>query len=94
MKQYRTRPGVVLTEIAGQYMLVAARGARKLCPYSTRINETAAVCWRILEQGADLDALARALSAEYEIDDPAELHADLEQLLAQLLENNYLIEEP
>ena len=93
MKRYKTRPGVVLTEIAGQHMLVAARELRPLCPYTVQINETAAFCWRILEGGADLDALTAAMMKEYDIADPAEVRSDLEELLEQLQKCNYLTEE-
>ena len=92
MKRYKTRPGVVLTTIAGQFILVAAKPLRNLCPYITQINETAAFCWRILEQGSDLDELKEKISAEYEITDSEELQRDIEALLGQLLENNYLID--
>ncbi|MBR4132047.1 MAG: PqqD family protein [Oscillospiraceae bacterium] len=94
MKRYRTRPGVVLTTIAGQNVLVAAKTVRDQCPYTAQINETAAFCWQVLEQGADLDELVRRLSEEYEGADPEQMRADMEQLLAQLCESNYLIEEP
>lgn len=94
MKRYKTRPGVVLTTISDQYFLVAAKTVRDLCPYSSQINETAAFCWRILEDGADFDTLFACLSEEYEIDDSAAVKADLQELLDQLLKANYLIEEP
>lgn len=93
MKRYRTRPGVVLTTIAGQSVLVSSKSAREQCPFTAQINETAAFCWRLLEQGADLQTLMSSVAEEYEIEDPEEVRADLEQLLAQLLESNYLIEE-
>lgn len=93
MKRYITRPGVVLTTIAGQNVLVAAKSLAALCPYSAQINDTAAFCWRVLEGGADMDTLMSKLSEEYEIDDPAEARSDLGQLIAQMLESNYLIEE-
>ena len=92
MKRYKTRPGVVLTTIAGQSILVAADSIRSLCPHFAHINETATFCWRLLEQGSDLDDLAQKIATEYEIEDPEEVRADLEQLLDQLLESNYLIE--
>ena len=58
----------------------------------TQINDTAAFCWRILEQGSDLDELMEKVSAEYEVEDPEELRQDLLSLLDQLLEKNYLID--
>ena len=84
----------MLTTIAGQYLLVAAKEVRTLCPYSSKINETAAFCWRILETGADFDTLFAKLSEEYEIDDPTAARADLAVLLEQMKNANYLIEEP
>ena len=92
MKQLKTRPGVVLTTIAGQYYLVAAKEAREFCPYTSQINETAAFCWRMLENEVDFDSMFSKLLEEYEIDNPDAARIDLEELLAQLQEANYLIE--
>ncbi len=93
MKQYKTRPGVVLTTIAGQYVLVAVKSLQDICPFSAQINETTAFCWRILEQGATLQTLTDALQKEYADEDPEELSSDLAELLGQLIHANYLIEE-
>ena len=93
MKRYRTRPGVVLTTISGQNVLVSAKSVQGLCPFTAQINETTAFCWRVLEEGADVDTLLRRVCEEYEIEDAAAVRADLEQLVAQMLESNYLIEE-
>ncbi len=93
MKRYRTRPGVVLTTISGQNVLVSAKSVQGLCPFTAQINETTAFCWRVLEEGADMDTLLRRVREEYEIEDAAAVRADLEQLVAQMLESNYLIEE-
>ncbi len=94
MTRYKTRPGVVLTSIAGQHVLVAAKPARQFCPYTSQINETAAFCWRILEQGADADELLTKLAEEYEIEDRTAAREDLNELLEQLRNANYLIEKP
>ncbi len=94
MKRYKARPGVVLTTIAGQYFLVAVKSLRDICPFSAQINETTAFCWRLLEEGVDFDTLLMRLTEEYEIDDPAPARADLTELLEQMKDANYLIEEP
>ena len=94
MIRYRTRPGVVLTTVGGQYVLVAAKSIREICPSTSEINETAAFCWRVLEEGTDFDGLFDRLSKEYEIDDPESARADLTELLEQLKNANYLIEAP
>ena len=93
MKRYKTRPGVVLTKVCGQYYLVAAKPLREELPYTAQINETAAFCWRVLEQGADLETLAERVAGEYAIEQTAELREDLRQLMAQLSEHRYVIEE-
>ena len=92
MEKYKSRPGVVLTTVAGQYVLVAAKTLREKCPNATQINETAAFCWRLLEQGADLNDLMEKVAVEYEVADMEELRQDLTLLLEQLEEKNYLID--
>ena len=94
MKRYKTRPGIVLTSIAGQYVLVAVKSLRSICPYSAQVNETTAFCWRMLEEGTDFESLLAGLSEEYEIDDMETARADLTELLEQMISANYLIEEP
>ena len=84
---------MVLTTISGQNVLVSAKSVQGLCPFTAQINETTAFCWRVLEEGADMDTLLRRVREEYEIEDAAAVRADLEQLVAQMLESNYLIEE-
>ena len=92
MKRYKTRPGVVMTTIGGQYILVAAKTAREHCPFKMLINETAAFCWRLLEEGADMDTLAAALAKEYAIEDKSGLQADVQELVEQLEGYGYLID--
>ena len=35
---YRTRPGVILASVCGEYVLVGTKEALKQCPNITRIN--------------------------------------------------------
>ena len=93
MTRYRTRPGIVLTAICGEYVLVAASAAQQHCPYVTELNETSAFLWRQLSSGADLDGLMIALDEEYELDDPAMARQAVEAFLQQMLELNYLLPE-
>ena len=66
MMTFKTRPGVVLTEIAGEFILVAAKSLQGVCPYVTQINETSAFLWRQLEQGAGLEKLEEVGKPIYE----------------------------
>ena len=93
MKRYKTRPGIVMTTIAGKYYLVAVKSLQEICPFSAEINDTTAFCWRVLEDGADFDSLFEKLSKEYEIEDPEAARTDLVELLEQMKNANYLIEE-
>ena len=93
MDHYVTRPGVVLTSICDEYMLLAAKGAREHCPYMTQLNESSAFLWRRLEQGADRDDLERAVQEEYEIDDPADAREAIRGFLDQMLQLGYLLRE-
>ncbi len=93
MTRYKTRPGVVLTSICGEYVLVAASAVRKLCPYVTELNETSAFLWEHLCGSVDLDGLMTALNEEYELDDSTAARQAVEDFLRQMLELNYLLPE-
>ena len=93
MTTYRTRPGVVLTEVCGEYLLVAAKKLLDECPYVTQINESSALLWRRLTSGASIGELEAAVAEEYEIDDPAQTRAAIGEFLRQMQERNYLLEE-
>ncbi|MBQ1675304.1 MAG: PqqD family protein [Oscillospiraceae bacterium] len=91
MNRYKTRPGVILTSVCGEHLLVAAAAVRDLCPYVTEINETSAFLWRQLTSGADLDGLMAALDAEYDLPDPAAARQAVESFLQQMLDLHYLL---
>lgn len=91
MERYKTRPGVVLTSICGEHILVAAKAAREYCPYVTNINETSAFLWKILQNGADINELMKAVLDEYEVNDISSAEAAVRGFVRQMLELNYLI---
>ena len=93
MERYRTRPGVVLTSVCGEYLLVAAKAAREHCPYMTQISESSAFLWKLLIDGAGPDELLRAVCAEYEIEDPASARQAIDTFITQMLETGYLLQE-
>lgn len=91
--KYRTRDGVVLTEVCGQYLLVSAEAIREFCPYVTQINESSAFLWKQLESGASLDELESAVAEEYELEDPAAAGEAIRGFVQQMADMNYLIAE-
>ena len=58
--------GLVLKEIAGEYVVVAVDSALNLDGMIT-LNETAKTMWLLLEKGADREQLISALTEEYEV---------------------------
>lgn len=91
MERYKTNPGVVLTQVCGEYLLVAARSIRDKVPYVSQISESAAFLWKILEHGADESELFAAVENEYEIEDPANAKAAIHGTIEQLRESGYLL---
>lgn len=90
--KYRTRTGIVLTSVCGQHVLVAAKEARENCPYVTKINETAAFCWRLLENGSTCSQLADRLMEEYDAEDISMVKDDVNRMLEDFLEEDYLVQ--
>lgn len=89
---FKTRPGVVLTSICGEYYLVSPRSLQPLCPYLTNINETSAFLWSVLMEGATAAQLEEAVAKEYEVDDPDQVRNAIQGFLQQMLSLNYLLE--
>ena len=56
-----------------------------------KLNETGAFLWKKLEEGADLDSLARSLAEKYGISFE-EAKADVEEYLAKLAKAGCLID--
>ena len=93
MERYKTRAGVVLTCVCGEWLLVSAAALRGLCPFVTVVNESSAFLWKRLQSGADAEELERAVREEYEIEEPETVRSVIEAFLQQMLELNYLIAE-
>ena len=93
MLSYQTRPGVLLCEVCGEYLLVAARAVLKYCPYVTQINETSAFLWGKMVSGSTLKELEEAVQAEYEIDDIEQANSAIYNFIQQMKELGYILEE-
>ena len=91
MQKYRTRPGIILTSICGEYFLVATKENLPYCPYVTELNETSAFMWKKLETVADLNTLMEAVKEEYEVDDDEALRQSIKDYLTQLLEKKLIL---
>ena len=92
MTRYKTRTGVVLTEICGEYLLVAAKALLDRCPYVTQVNESTAFVWKELKEGRTMEELLRAAVSEYG-DDPGEIEASLGKIVKEMYGLGYLVTE-
>ena len=93
MVRYKTRPGVILTSICEEYVLVAAKSLLPSCPYVTEINETSAFLWKNLVSGATLAQLEAAVTDAYEVDDLSQVREAISGFVQQMMELNYLLSE-
>ena len=93
MRGISVRPGVVLIELKGTYMLVSTKEARKVCPYVLRINCTGAHLWEMLKDNCSFEQILADFQEKYEIDDPDKLETDLHACIDQLKERGYLCQK-
>ncbi len=57
----------VLQQVAGSWVVVPLGKAALDLNGMLTLNETGVTLWKALEAGSDLEAMARALTAEYEV---------------------------
>ena len=94
MKYYRLRPGIVLTTICGQDILIATPEARPFCKKIQEINPTGGDIVRFMEGDArTFDELMDLLTEEYEIEDPTEIKEDIMGFLQNLIKDGYVLED-
>ena len=88
--EYRIRPGVILTEVCGEHLLLATMEAAEHCPHVHQINETAAFFWRLLERQLPEEEMVSAVIAEYGAPE-ALIRKDVRNFLEQVKCKGYLL---
>lgn len=78
-----------LKEIAGDFMVIATGASLVDLTGSFTLNETAALLWRTLENGAEKEDLVKALTAEYNVSEQ-EAAEDAEAFLTFLKQKDML----
>lgn len=63
----KIKNGYILKEFGGEAVVIESGSANGRSSI-IELNESGIVLWKALEKGADLDGLAQALTAEYDID--------------------------
>lgn len=65
----KIKSGLILREVADNYIVVAVGERVKEFNGLINLNSTGAFLWKILENGAEEEDLVKALLEEYEIDE-------------------------
>lgn len=65
--KYQIQPGVVLTEICDEFLLVGTAEARGKVPYAIGLNRTQAYFWSLLEEGMEPDEITARAAEAYKI---------------------------
>ena len=91
--KYRTRQGVILSNICDEYFLVSGKDAREHCPYVTHLNETACFIWKKLESGMMVEEILKSVYDEFEGVEMNEIREIVDAFISQLKDAGYIIEE-
>jgi hypothetical protein len=90
--RYRTNKDVIARQVAGETLLVPIRGdlASMACIFA--LDGVAEHLWQHLEGGATLDQMVGGVVSQFEVT-RQEARTDIEEFLAQLLEEGLIGEE-
>jgi hypothetical protein len=77
------KKGLMLKEIAGNYVVVAVGSATKTLKGVITLNKTGAFLWELLEKGAEFDFLVSSLVSNFKVD-KATATCDVEEFIARL----------
>ena len=81
----KIKEGLILREVAGNYIVVAVGDAVKSFNGVINLNETGAFLWKKLAEGKEENQLVEALLEEYEVDKEIAV-ADVKKFLDKLTE--------
>ena len=90
--KYKTRPGIVLTNVCGASLLVPNREASVFCPYVIRLPLLWIIAWKALQKGDPIETICKALSI---LSNKSEEEAKikLDEFLEKMSEKGFLIQE-
>lgn len=80
----KLKENFVLRQVADTWVVLPLGAASLDFNGMLTLNESGALLWRALEKGGDREALADALTAEYDVDQATAM-ADVQEFLEKLL---------
>lgn len=90
--RYKIQPGIVLSTVCGESLLVATMKARDKCPYVKQLNSTAAYYWSLLEAGMSLEEILTDAEETYNVS-RERVRPGLVSFINSLVMEGYLIPE-
>ena len=88
---YRVRPGYVVREVAGEYLLIPVIMQEDLAAQMAVLNESGKFLWEQLQQEKTVADLIAAMTEEYDVS-PEEAREDILEFI-NLLQRNKLVQE-
>ncbi|MBO4979635.1 MAG: PqqD family protein [Clostridia bacterium] len=85
----RIKEGFLLREVAGSYIVVATGALTKEFNGIIKLNETGSFLWKKLAENTDTQALAFALTAEYDVSEE-DARKDVESFVSLLADAGIL----
>lgn len=89
---YKIRDGIVMESLCGVSLLIATLEAREYCPYVMELNEASAYIWNMLFEGKTQDEMTELAAKDFQITTD-EARETIQEFLAELIKQNYLIIE-
>ncbi len=89
----KVRPGIILTHVCGQTLLVAAFEERAHCPYVTILNETGGIIWNCLKEKKSLPDIVLTLKKKFDIPSDTNVEELINDYIAQLYDKGYVLYE-
>lgn len=83
----KLKDGFIIREIAGEAIAMPMK--KEMGDVVVSLSESAAVIWRMLVKGAEMDDLVNAMLESYEIDEET-ARAHVQELITQMKEKNFL----
>lgn len=89
---YKIRDGIILKNICDEWLLIAVGDAGEFCEYVRHINDTFAWYWKEIENCVPVEQIIIDASEEFDVSEDI-IKKDINDLIRQLIDMNYLIME-
>lgn len=90
---YRTRPGIVMTNICGVLLLIPTRKAAESCTGMLKLSLLSSIMWETIEKSMPMEKAFQAFQILTKRSDD-EVRAKMREVQESLCEKGFLIEVP